>query len=100
MKVIRISNMKKILIVAFSILISFIMISCNPFKVEVVEYVNEIPLTFDSDLKGHLAYDEDTLPSYTIKFEGKVNITKQRTGEYECIFTKNDDFLLNLPQIV
>ena len=87
--------MKKIFIIAFSIYISFIMISCNLFKVEVVEYQNEIPLTYDSDLKGHLAYDEEIIPSYIVKFDGTVNITKQRTGEYECIFTKNDDFFVS-----
>ena len=87
--------MKKIFIIAFSIYISFIMISCNLFKVEVVEYQNEIPLTYDSDLKGHLAYDEEIIPSYIVEFDGKVNITKQRTGEYECIFTKNDDFFVS-----
>ena len=87
--------MKKILILVFSIYISFIMASCNIFKVEVVEYVNEIPLSYDSKLVGHLAYNEEDIPSFTLKFEGKVNITKQRTGEYECIFTKNDDFFIS-----
>ena len=69
--------------------------SCNIFKTEVVSYENEIKLSYDSDLSGHLAYDESTLPSYTIKFNGKVNITKQRTGEYECIFSQNDDFFVS-----
>ena len=87
--------MKKILLVSLVIGIISLLLSCNIFKTEVVEYENEIKLTYDSELSGHLAYDEATLPSYTIKFTGKVNITKQRTGEYECIFSNNDDFFVS-----
>lgn len=87
--------MKKILLFILILSFSLLFISCNIFKTEVVEYENEIKLTFDQDLSGHLAYDEDTLPSYTITFDGKVNITKQRTGAYECIFSNNDDFFVS-----
>lgn len=87
--------MKKILALILLLSVSLILTSCSIFKTEVVSYENEIPLTFDSDLKGHLAYNEEDIPSYVIHFEGKVNITKQRTGEYECIFSQNDDFFVS-----
>ena len=87
--------MKKIIVVILLGFLSLGLLSCKMFKTEVVSYENEIKLTYDSDLSGHLAYDEETLPSYTIKFSGKVNITKQRTGEYECIFSQNDDFFVS-----
>ena len=92
MKVIRISNMKKTitLLLLFSLVV--VLSSCSLFKTEVVAYENEITLSYDSDLNGHLAYSNIDIPTYTIKFEGKLNITKQRTGEYECIFSNNDDF--------
>ena len=87
--------MKRIGLLLLSVLLVIVLSSCNLFKTELVSYENEITLSYDSDLSGHLAYDEATLPSYTIKFSGKVNITKQRTGEYECIFSGNDDFFVS-----
>ena len=87
--------MKRVLLITLFFLMSCALVSCNLFKTEVVEYENEIKLSYDSDLNGHLAYNDTILPSYTIKFDGKVNITKQRTGEYECIFSKNDDFFVS-----
>ena len=87
--------MKKVLLVSLVMAFISTLMSCNIFKTEVVEYENEIKLTYDSKLSGHLAYEESTIPSYTLKFTGKVNITKQRTGEYECIFSHNDDFYVS-----
>lgn len=69
--------------------------SCNIFKTELVSYTNEITLTYDADLEGHLKYQDIEIPTYTIKFDGTLNITKQRTGEYECVFSHNDDFYVS-----
>ena len=87
--------MKKIITILLVLVVIGVCSSCSIFKTEVVAYENEIKLSYDSDLDGHLAYNGIEIPSYTIKFDGKLNITKQRTGEYECIFSNNDDFAVS-----
>ena len=70
--------------------------SCNEiFSFSVTPVENGITLTYDQDIITHLAYENIELPSYTIEFDGTLNITENRQGEFECIFAQNDDFTVS-----
>ena len=90
--------MKKsnLLLIILICLISLTGCSCKEiFSFSVTPVENGITLTYDQDLKNHLAYDDIELPNYTIDFEGSLNITQNRQGEFECIFAQNDDFTVS-----
>ena len=84
------------IILLFS-LFSLILTSCNIVKVmfttEVESFENEITLSCDANIRDYLPYEE--VPNFTFTFDGKINITKNRQGEFECIFYGNDDFFIS-----
>lgn len=63
------------------------------FKVEIVTYENSITLTLDNKVKPYVI--NDSYPSFTWEFEGKVNCGKNRTGEFEIVLYKNDDIFVS-----
>lgn len=73
--------------------------SCSEmFSFPTVAMENEILLTYDQDLKEYLGYETselNNLPNYKLTFPGVLNISKTRQGEFECVFTKNDDFTVS-----
>lgn len=87
----------RFLFVLLVFMISLTGCSCKEiFSFDVVPVENEIVLTYDQDLKEHLGYPEDLIiPNYIIDFEGSLNITENRQGEFECIFAQNDDFTVS-----
>ena len=97
MKVIKISNMKKYFLII--LLGSFLFLTGCSFKeifsFSVVPMTDGIVLTYDQDIKEYLAYTDIELPSYKIDFQGTLNITENRQGEFECVFAKNDDFTVS-----
>lgn len=87
----------RILFLVLITLISLTGCSCKEiFSFSVMPVEDKIILTYDQDLKEHLAYDSSIeLPNYIIDFEGSLNITQNRQGEFECIFAQNDDFTIS-----
>ena len=91
--------MRKLKLLFLSQLILLVLvlnISCffkEMFQVEVQEMDGVVHLECDNDILDYFPYEE--IPSFDFTFEGKVNITVNRQGEYECIFTKNDDFFVS-----
>lgn len=97
MKAIKIFNMKKnlMLVLLFNLLF---LTGCSwkeIFSFSVVPMTDGILLTYDQEIKEYLAYTDIELPSYKIEFQGTLNITENRQGEFECIFAKNDDFTVS-----
>ena len=86
--------------ILFLVIVSFLFISLTSckllrvmFETETISCEGEITLSPDSVILDYLPYDE--VPSYTLTFDGTVNITKNRQGEFECIFHNNDDFFIS-----
>lgn len=91
--------MKKIRLLLFVLILMISLTSCSCkeiFSFSVTPVEDKIILTYDQDLKEHLAYDDNfEIPSYTIDFDGTLNITQNRQGEFECVFAQNDDFTVS-----
>lgn len=101
MNPIRIFNMKRInkLIIILELVITFLFLtSCSylrdMFEVKVVSCDGKITLSCPEDIVNYFPYEE--LPSFDITFDGSINITKERQGVNECIFTKNDDLKVSV----
>lgn len=66
------------------------------FNTDLVSLEDEILLTIKQNFVEYLPYDKEDIPNYTLKFPGlSVNMTLQRTGENEIIFSGNDDFVVS-----
>lgn len=87
----------KLLFLSFLLMIIILLsLSCvfkEMFSVNVMEMDGVIHLSIDERIIDYFPYEE--IPSYDLTFDGKVNITENRQGAYECIFTKNDDFFVS-----
>ena len=86
--------MRKILIMTI-LLISLFTSGCGFFETELQEIEDEITLTIKEDFVEYLGYEKENIPTYTFKFDGKINITLRNTGPNEIIFSGNDDFRIS-----
>lgn len=86
--------MKKVFLVIFAC-VSLFLCSCKMFETETVEIENEVKLIIKENYIPYLGYDEEDIPTYTFKFDGKLNVALRTTGPHEIVFTNNDDFVVS-----
>ena len=89
MKVIRIFNMRKYFLSILLLIVVCFSFSCKLFETPIKTYENELTFSMVEEYKQYFPYE---LPTFTLKFDGKINTTENRTGPYEVVFTENDDF--------
>lgn len=92
--------MRKICTLILVIIVTFLFgcggCSCkNYFTTELKEIENEVTLSIKEDYIPYLGYQENDIPIYTFKFEGKINTALRTTGPHEVVFTGNDDFRIS-----
>lgn len=60
------------------------------FKIHTDPMEGGFTLSIDSKLLDHIPYEE--LPTYTLEYEGVINVARNRTGEFEYALYGNDDY--------
>lgn len=97
MKAIKISSFRRFFIL--SVLVLLILLtgcSCNifeMFKVNTLPMDGGFTLSIDSQLLEHVPYEN--LPTYTLEYDGIVNVGENRTGEFEYALYRNDDYKIS-----
>lgn len=87
-----IKRVNRYFIILLSLILTIVVSGCKLFETKLVTYENELTLQMVEDYKVYFPY---TLPIFTLKFDGSLNTTEQRTGPYEVVFTQNDDFFVS-----
>ena len=59
------------------------------FKVHTDPMEGSFTLSIDSQLLEHVPYEE--LPTFTLEFDGVINVARNRTGEFEYALYGNDE---------
>ena len=93
--------MKRFLFKGLSVILILLLLitftGCNIikviFKTDTVSVENEITLSPDSIILDYLPYEE--VPTFTLTFDGTINVTKNKQGDFECVFYNNDDFFIS-----
>lgn len=91
-----IKTSRNLIINVFILFLVFILSGCSCsdiFKVEVIEVKDSYQLSIDEKIIDYL--DCEDIPTYDFQFEGSMNITENKTGNYEMILYGNDDFLIS-----
>lgn len=87
---------KGLLSLLMLLLVPFLSGCFGIFNTDLVSLDDEILLTIKQNFVEYLPYEKEDIPNYTLKFPGlSVNMTLQRTGENEIIFSGNDDFVVS-----
>lgn len=92
LKMTKISKNKLLLSLLLFVLIVLSGCGCNFFKTEVYECEGEKLLHIKDEFYDYMPYEEEDVPNYTFKFDGKLNFTVNTTGPNEIVFSNNDDF--------
>lgn len=87
-----IKRISRYFLLLLSLILSIVLCGCKLFETVIVTYDNELTLQMVEEYKPYFPYN---LPTFTLKFDGSVNTTEQRTGPYEVVFTQNDDFFIS-----